>query len=116
MARQTYVPVATPTLLKLEPCKTHGWIASVQTPDGILMWFGINPESHAVFKTGSRRIIGRGDCFSNHFIAARTVAVAAIREAERQSREAVNDPAPPQEKVVPITWHHKYDLAGAGTE
>jgi hypothetical protein len=94
----------------------YGWIASVQTPDGILLWFGINPESHTIFKIKSRKVIGQGESFSNYFVAARTMAVGSIRKAQQQSREAANNTTLPKQKVVPATWHHKYGLAGTDTE
>jgi len=110
MGRKSYTSVETPTLLKIEPCDKHEWIASVQTQDGILIWFGIN-ESHAIFKIGCRRVLGKGDNFSNHFMAARMVAVVAIREAQKKQKVVVDAP-PRKPKVVLLTWHHKYEIAG----
>lgn len=112
MSKKTvYAPVTEPTLIgEVEASKEYQWIASVQTQDGILMWFGVNLQTYAIFRIGRRRVIGKGTAFSNHFMAARTVAVRAIKEKQRK-----NNHVPPQatRKVVSLaTWHHKYDLAG----
>lgn len=105
MSRYDQVTVC--TVLDVEPSEEYEFLCTIQTPDRVVMWFGISDGK--TWKIGCKSILGRRTSpVTTHFEDARLLAARTIREA-RSGKQKLN-----LQKVTPITRGKVYSARVQG--
>ena len=75
-----YNQVTECTVLDVEPSEQYEFLCTIQTPDRVVMWFGISDRK--TWKIGCKSVLGRKTApITPHFESARQLAAQAIRKA-----------------------------------